>query len=181
MPFLHPPKACQVLPPCQEDLYSFLAIAEEIKLKGLTGQSTHDLAKEQETNQFAETDRTEVAQILKACKPAKNPNLSDPSRTSMELAIPDQSRTDVHALDEKVKSMMEKGQKMIPHGKKANGTSNQTMSWICKLCGKEGLSHHIRDHIEANHLEGISLPCDFCAKTFSARINLTQHSNKFHK
>ena len=101
--------------------------------------------------------------------------------TSTALTIPSQSRTDLKALDEKIKSMMEKGQKMIPHGKKANGTSNQTMSWICKLCGKEGLSHHIRDHIEANHLEGISLPCDFCAKTFSARINLTQHRNKFHK
>ena len=33
---------------CQEDLDFFLAIAEEIQLKGLTGQSTTDLAEEQE-------------------------------------------------------------------------------------------------------------------------------------
>ena len=32
----------------QENLYSFLVIAEELKLKGLTGQVSSDLAEEQE-------------------------------------------------------------------------------------------------------------------------------------
>ena len=70
-------------------------------------------------------------------------------------------------LDEKVKSMMENGQKIS-----SNGT-NRTK--ICKLCGKEGQSVAIRDHIEANHLEGVSLPCNLCEKTFRSRIRLRQH------
>ena len=30
------------------------------------------------------------------------------------------------------------------------------------MFGKEGLVKEIRDHIEAKHLEGISLPFDYC-------------------
>ena len=32
--------------------------------------------------------------------------------------------------------------------------------FICKLCGKEDTGNHKRDHIEANHLEGLSILCD---------------------
>ena len=49
---------------------------------------------------------------------------------------------------------------------------------ICKVCGKEGQSMAIRDHIEANHLEGVSLPCNVCEKTFRSRISLRQHKCK---
>ena len=75
---------------------------------------------------------------------------------SQDLVVQNQSRTDLQALDEKVKSMIEKGEKMIPSGNHANGTPKQQTSSICKVCGKEGLAHHIR-----NHLEGISIPCDY--------------------
>ena len=53
----------------------------------------------------------------------------------------------------------------------------------CKVCGKEGQGINIRDHIEANHLEGIILPCNLCDKTFRSRVALRlhnrQHQNKF--
>ena len=86
------------------------------------------------------------------------------------------------ALDEKVKSMMEKGQKMIPIGAKlANGRLKHETSFICKMCGKEGRGNAIRDHIEYNHLEGVSIPCDHCGKTFSARHSLDRHTRLHHK
>ena len=81
-----------------------------------------------------------------------------------------------------VKSMMEKGGKKIPNGKcKANGAPMQKASYICKVCGKEGLWNVTGNHIEVNHLEGICIPCDFCDKTFSTRKNLNDHKNTFHK
>ena len=97
-------------------------------------------------------------------------------KTSKELAIPINSVADLQALDEQVKSMMEKGQKMVPAGKQRNETPS-----TCKMCGKEGHPSHIKDHIESNHLEGISIPCDYCDKNFSTRNSLRQHKNKFHK
>ena len=80
------------------------------------------------------------------------------------MTIPDQSRADLQALDEKVRSRMEKGQKKIPSGKHPNGTPIHAISWICKVCGKEDKLANVTNHIEANHLEGIL--CDHCSKTF---------------
>ena len=67
----------------------------------------------------------------------------------------DQSGSNLQALNEKVKSMIEKGQKMIPNGKQANGTVLRVRSSICKVCAKEVTFTHLRDHIESSHLEGI--------------------------
>ena len=100
--------------------------------------------------------------------------------TSTALTIPSQSRTDLKALDEKVKSMMEKGQKKIPSGKHPNGTPKHETSWICKVCGKEDKLANVIYHIETNHLEGISFPCDHCSTTFSSRYGLRKHKSKFH-
>ena len=77
--------------------------------------------------------------------------------------------------------MMDKGQKMIPSGKRANGMRKQETSPICKVCGKEGKFSHIRDHIESNHLQGVSIPCDHCYKTYLPGMNLRMHKSKFHK
>ena len=96
-------------------------------------------------------------------------------------AIPSEMSVDLQALDEKLKSMMKKGQNMIPNGKQANGTPRQATSSICKVCGKEGTMTSIIEHIERNHLEGICIPCDLCDKTFPSRHNLRKHKSSSHK
>ena len=85
------------------------------------------------------------------------------------IAIPNFVSGDLQELDEKVKSMMETSQNIIHSGKDRQRTK------ICKMCGKEGQSMAIRDHIEANHLEGVSLPCNACGKEFRSRMNLRRH------
>ena len=49
---------------------------------------------------------------------------------------------------------------------------------LCKVCGKEGMGRNIKDHIEANHLEGIIIPCNLCDKTFRSRAGFRQHKHK---
>ena len=66
-------------------------------------------------------------------------------------------------------------------GKQPNGTPMRAKSFICKVCGKEGRPFNIRAHIEANHLEGIFIPCDICEKTCSSRESLRFHKRRFHK
>ena len=83
------------------------------------------------------------------------------------VAIPNLVSGDLQDLDEKVKSMMENSQNLDPSGRQK--------AKICKFCGKEGQSMAIRDHIEAHHLEGVSLPCNVCEKTFRSRITLRKH------
>ena len=79
--------------------------------------------------------------------------------------------------------MMEKGRKKIPHGKKklSDGSPKLEIAYICKVCGKEGMGSAIKDHIEANHLDGIAIPCNHCDKTFRSRHSLRQHTYKHTK
>ena len=166
----------------QEDLDSFLAIAEEIQLKGLTEQTSNDLIESKENTKLSEPmdKNNDMFQKAKTYQQEIIPKEKVSLHGSTAVVISDHSRTDLQALDEKVKSMMEKSQNIyIPNGKNPNVAKQK--AYICKVCGKEGLSHHLRDHIEANHLEGISIPCEFCEKSFKTRINLNHHRNKVHK
>ena len=83
--------------------------------------------------------------------------------------IPDKFSGNLHELDERVKSMMEKSQNRIEGGKR--------FADLCKVCGKEGFGGNIKEHIEANHLEGVVVPCRLCTKTFRSRNDLRQHNN----
>ena len=75
-------------------------------------------------------------------------------------------------LDAQVKSMIEKSKNKIQVGNQRKSAE------ICKVCGKEGNPQVIKDHIESNHLEGVSLPCGNCEKTFRSRIILRRHKCK---
>ena len=163
----------------QVDLDSFLAIAEEIQLKGLTGQTiATDLVVEQENPIHKRNDEVKKSTSRQMDQKPK----ANAPYTSTAVVIPCEISADLKALNEKVKSMMEKGQKMIPAGKQTrDGTPRQETSRICKMCGKEGSMTLIRNHIETNHLEGVSIPCGLCDKAFSSRPALSMHKSRSHK
>ena len=83
------------------------------------------------------------------------------------LAIPSNFSGDFEELEERVKSMMGKSQNK-------NSKGNQ-FAFICKECGKEDNSTNIKHHIEANHLDGLVIPCNLCDKTFRSRNSLKKH------
>ena len=164
----------------QDNLDSFLAIAEELRLKGLMGQtenaektteSTYTDPTPEQINPKPiykkETFNTEQRQLI------LEPNLDIQStqiltNSDHRIAIPNFVTGDLmQELDKTVKSMMEKGQNISSDGRQKNR--------ICKICGKEGQWVAIRDHIEMNHLEGVSLPCNVCGKIFRSRTSLRQH------
>ena len=166
----------------QESLDSFLAIAEELELKGLMGQ-TEDVEKK-ERDSFSgtipqqinpkiffekENSSLNTESIQTNFKPIMNQH--QPSvhmNNERRIAIPNLVTGDLQELDEKVKSLMEKSQNLISSGRQRAD--------ICKVCGKEGQSMAIRDHIEANHLEGVAQPCNVCEKTFRSRHQLRRHN-----
>ena len=158
----------------QENLDSFLAIADELKLKGLMGGQVKDVEKKTKSNSTPQMNmKPFVNREMSNLNGGKShSNLTDhPSSEEINIerriAIPNFVSGDLKELDEKVKSLMEKSQNILPNrGRRAD---------ICKVCGKEGEGIAIRDHIEANHLEGVSLPCNVCEKTFRSRIILRRH------
>ena len=146
----------------QENLDSFLAIAEELKLKGLMGQQ--DVGeKNMEENPRIMTPMPTFKKEKSSLNSfgEKEPPSSSELGKERRIAVLNFVSGDLKELDEKVKSMMGKGQ----NGKK-----------ICNVCEKEGQWVAIRDHIEANHLEGVSLPCNVCGKECRSRNNLRRHT-----
>ena len=80
---------------------------------------------------------------------------------------------DLQDLDDKIKSMMMFSENIVEGGKHGRAR-------ICKVCGKEGQMANIRDHIEANHITGISHTCNICGKSSRSRVGLRFHVAKYH-
>ena len=83
--------------------------------------------------------------------------------------------TDTAELDEKVKSMMLVSENPAP------GSQRQGKARICEVCGKEGRMQAIINHIEANHINGIALPCNICGTIVASRNALFRHKVRLHK
>ena len=94
--------------------------------------------------------------------------------TAVALTDDTTNNTDIDSLDQQVKSMM-------IFSDNAAAYKGQGRGRICKVCGKEGSMDNIMAHIEANHIKGISIPCDLCGKSFKSRNILRSHKSKQHR
>ena len=183
----------------QDNLDSFLLVAEDLKLKGLVGssevvrekeesRSSEEVRKESRSSEEVKRENEESKLKLLTRKPNNqqsdsNVNFLHQEDSMSNPCIPKDGGTVVllnnsdeymQRLDEKVKSMLGKSEKKMQVGKTLQRVC------LCKVCGKEGQWVAIRDHIEAKHLEGVSLPCNQCEKTFRTRGSLRQHGAKDH-
>ena len=161
----------------QENLDSFLAIAEELQLKGLMGKSGNDEVVQKEPAKMPLPKRDNQID-KKDANTSKSSAFLQTNILSNELDIVDRTIAptsyfsgDHQELDEKCHSMMERTSK-----KKENGNP----LYRCRVCGKEAINNDLKKHIEANHLEGVSIPCNFCEKTFRSRSSLTMHKRRNH-
>ena len=160
----------------QEDLDSFLAMAEELKLKGLKSQEEVDLPPETASKRQSTQDKSKARSKFPTSKQktlthkTKNELTTSPE-TETSLAL--NGSFDLEELDRKVKSMMAFSENYDDRQKRK--------ARICKECGKEGQMANIMHHIEANHISGLCIPCNHCEKTVSTRDALKQHVRKFHQ
>ena len=175
----------------EENLDTFLALAQELQLKGLKASKDDDGHGEEHSQEHSPFEQNNKTPQVLSSKGAK-PMTSTVAKRATELAnfietknhavaIPktelvqktELSTGDLQILDTAVKSMMETSENSFTiHGKHGD---RQERGKICKACGKEGRPHVIRDHIEANHLEGVAIPCNLCDKTVRCRHPLDIH------
>ena len=151
----------------QENLDSFLALAQELQLKGLTGtdEGTSDNATTwNENTKYHKFIGNDLEDFRIKTQNKDTTKILETSSTSFS--------GNANGLDERVYSLMEKSQNNVASGRhRAN---------ICKVCGKEGDITAIKDHIEAKHLEGVILACNYCDKTFRTRHARRDHNTKHH-
>ena len=170
----------------QEDLDTFMSMAEEFDLKGLSegsiDNSTNNTKEEPIPNQ---SQPQEIIQIFNE-EPSPNmyelssnmylPSLYEPNKpiSTYKTVLREYEKSVliplnyIEELDEQISSMMTKLEV---------GTG-----WKCTLCGKiDRKKDHISDHIESNHIEGVSHPCNKCGKVIKSRCALRQHKSKMCK
>merc|ERR1712129_649309 len=136
----------------QENLDSFLAVAEELQLKGLMGSGAEkDGGKLFNNSTMKKTSPKQEEQRSFSKQELQDPTL--PCSLDKALTFPHQERTlavtdytvaaDLQDLDDRIKSMMEVSENVDERNRKNR---------ICKVCGKEGSMYNIQKHIEANHI-----------------------------
>ena len=159
----------------QENLEHFLNIAEKLQLKGLQrirnakGNGKDDMIDIQSASTHKSIEKRRLNKVVKEEQiQVLDEVLSIYSQT--KTAQQNFSR-DLKELDNNIKSMMAPEQTMCQGAKK---------TYSCTVCGKEGVHSLIKSHIEANHIKGLSIPCNFCNKQFRARKSLVMHVKRHH-
>ena len=153
----------------QENLDSFLALASDLQLKGLQEVTKVELG-ETANSEVATTTNEEE---MRANETTTAVDRDDSVHTGMRVVNDGPSTTSyLEELDQKVKSMMKFSNRSGPG--KARGR-------ICNVCGKEGDYTTITNHIEANHLSGLPIPCHLCGTIAKTRAALRVHKGTYHK
>ena len=173
----------------QEDLDGFLALAEELQLKGLSGQkqgnkdSMQDYLASEETKWEKVNKKQYLDQKYISSRGIIEDSLNDAiNRAEIEnkSVVPVYegkmgvaSDTTEDELNAKIQSLMEK----------VNDVEN---SWRCTVCGKETngkgawTRNNMHRHIET-HLEGLSYPCNLCGKVSRSSNGLQKHISRDHR
>ena len=96
----------------------------------------------------------------------------------MAVALPKQDISgNTKNLDEQIETMISRGETLL-----RDGHGRMVRAYVCNVCGKECVhKNHAKDHIEANHLEGILLPCNHCEKTYGSRASLRMRLSRHAK
>ena len=187
---------------CQDELDDFLALAEELQLKGLSGgnsgeelpQTVDDVEKLNSTK--PDTQNITMQSKMRVIKDESytsdtinkdesfTPYNMDKNESSIALGVSDNSSYEegtvsiqkdfittvsldnAQELDEQINSMM----------LKVDG------KWSCTVCGKvASQKSNMTQHIEANHIEGMTHTCNQCGKPSRSRHALHVHVYSNHR
>ena len=169
----------------QENLHSFLLLAQELKLKGLTTVAD-EINKHQKFSRDQKFKRKssveiksspkyqEISSIKEESSEMKSESFSPGSHQPYPNFDTTDTRTTVNtsleALDMQISSMITKSGVSIGNGKLAT----------CNICGKEGPYSAMPRHVEAYHITGVSHVCDICGSISRSINRLKQHVIIYH-
>ena len=158
----------------QRSLDSFLALAEELRLKGLTENDSASKEKEPER----EAPQMHKKLLLKEEEEHKITSKFEYQESGnpgdkLVAVTNNLFSADLENLDEQIKSMWTKTDIRSDNGKGYFGS--------CNICGKQALIKNMTSHIEANHITGVSHACDICGKVSRSRDAIRIHKHRAHK
>lgn len=161
----------------------FLALADELQLKGLAGSEGEEDLQEKSEGKFDSLLETKSKKReVHTPKPSSNLLFKDQEKTDSDLVMPIKKYasensvvpifTDKTSDPEELKATLDSMIEYIVGGEKA---------WKCKVCGKETKDRRdMRRHVEI-HMEGVSNPCSLCEAVTRSSNSLHVHMSRFHR
>ena len=152
----------------RENLDSFLAIAEELKVNGLTIGPDEIDKKDEEfktspKDEEVHSKREDSPKIKnETFSPRSQPYVNSDSNATVNASIED--------LDRQIRSMITKSDIQTGTGKGYIAT--------CNICGKEAPFMTMKRHVESKHIAGISHSCNICGTITRTRDALSKHKAK---
>ena len=158
----------------QEDLDSFLALAEELQLKGFIGDSTKRTEDLKDFKRDFQTRGEIPRREQKSLQPRSNINTALKQNLDTTLAIDGTAVIeDNQNLDRQILSMITKSY--------VNADKGQVPLYTCNVCEKQAPHKlNMMRHVEGNHIKGISHECDICGKNSRSKHGLLQHKKLYH-
>ena len=153
----------------QEELNSFLALAEELQLKGLEGNSEQEVPEHPTESSYFPERRADVSQKQNTSQRIISSYTKFEKESVEEVTnmVPYEQKTKLNSLIEpatiaKIESMIEK---------RVDGN-------YCTNCGYTSkYISHLKEHIE-KHIEGLEYPCNACNKIMRSANSLRGHIRK---
>ena len=161
----------------QECLDVFLGLAEELKLKGLTGLPSEGNIEEGLGNKVTAPEKNieERKHSVTRTRDKQKPSNVYHSNAKTDSSSVAWVSAEADHLNEQIKSMMTTTENEIVIG------GMKRKAYACNVCGKEGQRANIMTHIEANHIESnITHSCDICGKMSRSKNGLSLHKAKEH-
>ena len=168
----------------QENLDSFLALAEEFQLKGLLPTRSKggedEVVKKEEAPETPKTPRTiSPVQEKSTIIPSQSKFGKKKTRTAYQNVVSTEVGLTSHPQSADFKELDERCLEMMEVTSERNARGNRLHR--CTVCGKEEIIGAIKSHIEINHLQDVAVPCNQCEKTFRSRNSLAKHKQVIHK
>ena len=162
----------------QENIDSFLAVAQKLKLEGLNATDNKYEEVEEYEDNMRNIDEFKLEDTV--------PVVYDPNKKNKMI-----KKVQHNKVQDKVSNVVAvKSQDLNEINEKINAYIEESFdgSYRCTLCGKtSGLNmtksiqrQTIQRHIET-HLDGLSYTCPICQKIFRSRPSLNTHRSSQHK
>ena len=183
----------------QENLDSFLSIAEDLCLKGLVGE-TKEFQGENLPNTSPPLKPARMKYISKSKHPSPNEEFSDIDSQTQEVENYNKHQEPIAELDsqpqepnvDRTFSISEDYNEVykvekIKQNEDLNETLNSMISrngeaWTCNSCGKvSNDKRNLKKHVANMHTEGLEFSCPRCEKIFRSRKGVYNHTASNHK
>ena len=147
----------------QEQLETFLALAEELELEGLSG-NPEEVAQENESVHNPNQRKPETGPEKDIRETTSGKNKKTISNTSL-MEVRYQTKQDTIISSDTSATI----ESLI---------GGQPGALFCTQCGyKSGKRSNMKEHVE-KHIEGLEYPCTSCKKVFRSSLSLRNHKRK---